>query len=283
MTTWQDYQATPGDNNSPPPVGAPEGMPPSSVNDIMREMMSVIQQLGQSTQDTFADLGTMAQQNANAVAITGGSISGVTLAGDGGGIWDLQAPNLVGIVPQYCLSGYYDIGVTHAISADQLGGIPLNSLVPIGIIVNFYGDITTINSTIWAVCDGTRGTPDLRNRFVRGAQDSSDLTYRGTSTAVTDQQGSHSHTGATQSHTLIPAELPPHTHYVEILAWDRGGGSPGFIGPGTGNSGYQQFLTDGGNVANLGHSHAISSDGVHGHNVTVDPPSFGLWFIMRVA
>lgn len=38
----KDWSATPGDNNSPPPAGAPEGMPPSSVNDCIRQNMAEV-------------------------------------------------------------------------------------------------------------------------------------------------------------------------------------------------------------------------------------------------
>jgi hypothetical protein len=75
MTVYTDYSAIPADNNSPPPVGAPEGMYPSTVNDTMREMMSVVRQLGDQTETSFGGLGTMASQNANNVNITGGTLS----------------------------------------------------------------------------------------------------------------------------------------------------------------------------------------------------------------
>jgi hypothetical protein len=74
MTVYTDYSAIPADNNSPPPVGAPEGMYPSTVNDTMREMMSVVRQLGDQTETSFGGLGTMASQNANNVNITGGTL-----------------------------------------------------------------------------------------------------------------------------------------------------------------------------------------------------------------
>lgn len=78
MTTYLNYSATSADNNTAPPVGAPEGMYPSAVDDTMREMMSVVRQLGDQTQSTFTALGTMSQQNANAVNITGGTVGGST-------------------------------------------------------------------------------------------------------------------------------------------------------------------------------------------------------------
>ncbi|GAH62957.1 unnamed protein product [marine sediment metagenome] len=37
-----------------------------------------------------------------------------------------------------------------------------------GMIMLWYGEVETIPSG-WTLCDGTMGTPDLRNRFVAGA------------------------------------------------------------------------------------------------------------------
>ncbi len=41
-------------------------------------------------------------------------------------------------------------------------------MLPTGIITLWFGSIGTIPAG-WALCDGTSGTPDLRNRFVPGA------------------------------------------------------------------------------------------------------------------
>ncbi|MFC1767887.1 hypothetical protein ACFLZ2_05005 [Candidatus Margulisiibacteriota bacterium] len=67
--------------------------------------------------------------------------------------------------------------------------------VPSGVIVMWSGLIASIPSG-WALCDGTNGTPNLRDRFIVGA---------GTSYAVNTQGGSN-------THTLSVAEMPSHTH-----------------------------------------------------------------------
>jgi len=46
MATYLDYNATASLNVGVPPLGAPEGMKPSTVNDAMRSMMSAIRDLG---------------------------------------------------------------------------------------------------------------------------------------------------------------------------------------------------------------------------------------------
>src|SRR5262247_3381931 len=100
MTTYLDYKVIAEENNSAPPVGAPENMPTSMVNNVLREIMSVIRQLGDQTQLDFSNLGTMAIQDADAVLITGGDIT-ATLAGPGGGITNLKSQNLIeGPIPK---------------------------------------------------------------------------------------------------------------------------------------------------------------------------------------
>ena len=69
--------------------------------------------------------------------------------------------------------------------------------MPPGMITLWYGDIDN-PPTGWAVCDGTNGTPDLRNRFVVGAGD----TYN-----IEDE-------GGAATHTLTTAEMPTHKHDV---------------------------------------------------------------------
>ena len=44
----------------------------------------------------------------------------------------------------------------------------INLVIPKGTIVLWSGTIATIPNG-WVLCDGTNGTPDLRNRFVVGA------------------------------------------------------------------------------------------------------------------
>lgn len=284
MTIWSDYETNPGDNNSPPPVGAPEGMPPSSVDDTMREMMSVIRQLGDQVQATFQGLGTMSTQNANAVAITGGAVNAV-LSGPGTGITSLSAPNLQGIVPQANLNGYYpgvDVdGAINASNAATLGGFTTYDMLPIGAIIMFYGAAWSWNQTVWAFCDGTRGTPDLRNRFPMGAVGPDNLVPGGASNAVTDVQGSHSHFGATQPFTLTLNEMPSHDHGISgrsIVLDEPGGGG---VSGGSAPINIIAAQYQGGGAA---HAHGISNDGAHGHNVTIpNPPNFGVYFLMRVA
>lgn len=73
--------------------------------------------------------------------------------------------------------------------ADSLGSIPS------GVILLWSGSIASIPSG-WALCNGSNGTPDLRDRFVVGAGS----TY------------SVAATGGEATHTLTAAEMPSHSH-----------------------------------------------------------------------
>ena len=74
---------------------------------------------------------------------------------------------------------------------------------PKGIIVIWNGLATNVPAG-WALCDGTQGTPDLRNKFVLGVdQNNNNSTYR------TIGQGGGS---LTTSFTLNASQMPSHTH-----------------------------------------------------------------------
>jgi hypothetical protein len=131
---------------------------------------------------------------------------------------------------------------------------------PIGTIKMFYGSTSDIPRG-WYICDGNNGTPDLRNKFIRGGDSStvgdtggSDTTDAITPTTTTN--GSHNHTASVGSASSC---------------WqsDTSGDAVG--------------------VANCNHNHTVSigSNGNHNHNVTIPqhdnkPAFFTLYFIMKV-
>lgn len=73
--------------------------------------------------------------------------------------------------------------------------------IPTGIISMWSGLITAIPSG-WAFCDGTNGTPDLRDRMIAGATNQSEMNTSGgsnTKTLTTTQLPAHTHTGTTNA------------------------------------------------------------------------------------
>ena len=86
------------------------------------------------------------------------------------------------------------------------------SLVPAGVILLWSGSIASIPSG-WNLCDGTNGTPDLRNRFVVAAGDTYAVGATGGADSVTlttDQMPAHTHSGSTDS-------AGAHNHTVTFL------------------------------------------------------------------
>ena len=78
---------------------------------------------------------------------------------------------------------------------------------PAGVIRMWSGTIANIPSGN-VLCDGTNGTPDLRNRFIMGAPNQAGMNTTGgsnTTTLTTTQLPAH-------NHPLVMDAVPPHTH-----------------------------------------------------------------------
>lgn len=73
-----------------------------------------------------------------------------------------------------------------------------SSGIPVGCIVMWSGAVNNIPSG-WALCNGSNGTPDLRNRFIVGAGDSYNVADK----------------GGLDSVTLTISEIPSHQHTVK--------------------------------------------------------------------
>lgn len=117
-------------------------------------------------------------------------------------------------------------------ATDTWGPVDLNIAngVPSGAIMMWHGATAPSG---WAVCDGTQGTPDLRNRFVLGA---------GTRAVGTR--------GGAETVTLTAAQsgLPSHTHTMQNANATHAHGN---------------------GTTNLQHSHSasVTSDGAHSHGL----------------
>lgn len=70
----------------------------------------------------------------------------------------------------------------------------LQMLIPRGAILAWPG--TGAVPAGWVVCDGSNGTPDLRDKFIRAA----------------GPGNAHGAAGGSHTHTLTAAEMPSHTH-----------------------------------------------------------------------
>ena len=69
--------------------------------------------------------------------------------------------------------------------------------IPVGLIAMWSGESNNIPNS-WALCDGSNGTPDLRNRFIVVSGCNYSVGNSGCSDTVTlstDQMPSHNHSG----------------------------------------------------------------------------------------
>jgi hypothetical protein len=95
------------------------------------------------------------------------------------------------------------------------------SVIPSGVIVMWSGSQSTIPAG-WKLCDGTSGTPNLRDRFVIGAGSAYNVAATGGSANAVVV--SHSHTA---NSTFTGASLPTHTHTVTDYGHSHGVNDPG--------------------------------------------------------
>jgi len=136
--------------------------------------------------------------------------------------------------------------------------------VPPGTIVMWSGPIVDI-PVGYVLCDGTNGTPDLRDRFIVGArQDSGGVAATNVTGAFTQSGGTAFHTHGAGSYAT-----PPHNH----------GGWTGGVNFGGGGSVTAWWL-------DMTHQHPIPSQGAMNISGTSDssehlPPYYALAYIMK--
>jgi hypothetical protein len=177
----------------------------------------------------------------------------------------------------------------------------VDTSIPVGGIIMWSGTIASIPSN-WKLCNGTNGTPDLRNRFIIGASIDATTTGTGGSDGVTkahtEIEGntlvtggakdaavvSHNHSGFTNSgnndgnhsHAIAPVSGTSFT--INTMSSGTSLSGAVYANGGTDlNTGTELQATDGVLSA---HKHTISTDGVSGTNKNL-PPYYAIAFIMR--
>jgi len=162
-------------------------------------------------------------------------------------------------------------GVTQALGTNNTTiattAFALANGIPSGAIVMWSGSIASIPSG-WLLCNGTSGTPDLRDRFVVGA---------GSTYAVAATGGTADAVVVSHTHTATVTD-PGHTHTTSPATSYVGTAPGGHAGGGAANpDGYTVLSLA---SATTGISVANSTTGVSGTGQNL-PPYYALAYIMK--
>jgi microcystin-dependent protein len=134
-----------------------------------------------------------------------------------------------------------------------------------GMIMMWSGSIASIPSG-WVLCNGSSGTPDLRDRFVVGA---------GSTYAVGATGGSANATLVSHTHTATTTATDSgHSHSYTSTAVPGGSGVASRVG-------IQVGATTGVGFANITASTSISTEGSSATNANL-PPYYALAYIMKL-
>jgi len=247
-TKISEYDATAGNNTDINSINIDEGCSPSGINNAIRALMSHLKAWqGGTSGDTLPVLSGGTGQTTVALAINA--------------LLPTQTSN----------SGKY---LTTDGSTASWGSVVTFTS---GMILMWSGTIATIPSG-WYLCNGSNGTPDLRNRFIIGAHsDTSSVAYSTVTGSNTQTGGtkdaivvSHTHTAtvtdAGHSHTL------PNSTSAQA-GFDNGGAS-------TTDAGSSRTPSMATNTATTGISVTNSTEGSSGTNQNL-PPYYALAFIMK--
>tara|TARA_B100000427_G_scaffold285822_1_gene259479 strand:+ start:615 stop:1163 length:549 start_codon:yes stop_codon:yes gene_type:complete len=167
------------------------------------------------------------------------------------------------------------------LDADNISANLIASWVPINGIIMWAGTVAEAELLPnWQICDGTNGTPDLRDKFVMGVGS----TANASTAAVDDEGGSADAVVVNHTHNVQDNGAHNHSFKASNRAGDEDAWSnnnKGFIGDDDGNVFTQAADTnkiyDGGT-----HSHTIDNPagGESGTGKNI-PPYFALCYLMR--
>jgi len=253
-TKISEFSTTAADNTDITNINIAEGCSPANLNNAVRSLMALLkdQQTG-SSGDPFTVAGTLV--SSGAVDITGA----------------------------FRLDGTAGASGQVLLSAGGSNTPTWGSGFPSGGIIMWSGTIATIPSG-WLLCNGTSGTPDLRNRFIIGAFSDDSGTAKTTITGTSTQTGgskdaivvSHTHT-ATSTVTD-----PQHNHTPQTLgsaqAGSDNGGAP--VDASTGYSTGRTSAVTSSSSTGITVATSISTEGSSGTNANL-VPYFALAFIMK--
>lgn len=162
-----------------------------------------------------------------------------------------------------------------------------SSDIPWGLIMMWNGLIVDIPEK-YHICDGTEGTPDLREKFVRGSPASTDPGDTGGSSSHDHDVGSggvHSHSSVTTSggHTHGSNYDGNHSHSYNNVTCGTGSPYTYVMTSQSSDGSHSHESTSAGGHSN----HSIGDSDSHTHGTTnttsdVEPPYYEILYIMKV-
>jgi hypothetical protein len=230
-----EYSSTASNNTDIGGINIAEGCAPSGINNAIRELMAQLKDMQSGTDGDGFTVG-------GAFTCSGAAVFSSTVTA--------PTPTTGDSSTKVATTAF----VNNAVS----GGLPS------GCIVLWSGSVASIPSG-WYLCNGSNGTPDLRNRFIVGA---------GSTYAVGGTGGSADAIVVSHTHTATDSG---HTHNVAIPAYagtDAGGGA---IADGTSSptSTIVNVTSNSGSA-----SISVSTTGSSGTNANL-PPYYALAYIMK--
>jgi hypothetical protein len=229
-----EYSATASNNTDIGGINIAEGCAPSGINNAIRELMAQLkdQQTGTDA-DSFVVGG--------AFTCTGAAVFSSTVALGASATATTQSAN----------DNSTKVATTAYVAA----------VIPSGVIVIWSGSAGAIPSG-WNLCNGSNGTPDLRDRFVVGA---------GSTYAVGNTGGTKDAIVVSHSHSISDSG---HSHDVRIPSRAVGNNATALYSTSDGST--KSTVTS--ESANTGIS--INSTGDSGTNANL-PPYYALCYIQK--
>jgi microcystin-dependent protein len=229
-----EYSATASNNTDIGGINIAEGCAPSGINNAIRELMAQLkdQQTGTDA-DSFVVGG--------AFTCTGAAVFSSTVALGASATATTQSAN----------DNSTKVATTAYVAA----------VIPSGVIVIWSGSAGAIPSG-WNLCNGSNGTPDLRDRFVVGA---------GSTYAVGNTGGTKDAIVVSHSHSISDSG---HSHDVRIPSRTVGNNATALYSTSDGST--KSTVTS--DSANTGIS--INSTGDSGTNANL-PPYYALCYIQK--
>lgn len=159
---------------------------------------------------------------------------------------------------------------------------------PINTIKLWYKDLNELPAG-WQICDGTNGTPNLRDIYIRGAETDTDKGSVGGEVSFSVSKTLAASTS--HSHSATCSLGGSHAHYTSTKASTNEAMIDNVRGGSYGSFSARNHLHNG-KYSTYGQSHrhnvSVFDDGIHTHNLTLSnipnlPASVAIYYVMKIS